>query len=232
MLANRMMMAANVGGPDIGTPTSLGTGSNSGASVTTTTITTGANIVAGDCAVVGWYTADGVTAARSVSSVSDGTNTYTRLNNFSNGTNEYHMEIWYCANCSAVSSGGTITITHTSSGGGGSMRSAGAFTVSGIISSPADTAPTGEYLASSTTPSVASGALAKANEIVVGMNASSSAGSYTEDAEFTNVNTITQSGQILHLSYNIVAATTSVTFNPTWSSAGTQVTIVGSLKGY
>lgn len=44
--------------------------------------------------------------------------------------------------------------------------------------------------------------------------------------------TNSQSGQTLHLSYNIVVATTSVTFNPTWSSTGTQVTPVGSLKGY
>lgn len=200
----------------IGVPVGLGSGSS--ASGTTVAIT-GYNVTAGRLVVVAigcWKN-----PVNAVSTLSDGVNTYTLAGTAKAQTSVGDTEIWYCANALAVT-GGTLTATFTGSHTGAGIAATSA---SGIIASPLD--KSNNSVASTETPTVATGTLAQANEIIFaasGRTADPAVLTYTEDAAFTNLySKVGSTNYCFSFAYKIVAATTTITHAPTWTGgAGTQ----------
>ena len=219
----------------IGTPTSLGSFRSSNNPTSSNTFTTSTNLPGGACAFV-WFAGGGNSSqAFHVSSVSDGTNTYSQAYGIQNtsGAN-IDVELWIAPNCLAVSSGATITVSLSASpGGSGSGCNIGAFYVTGLASIPTD--KTANSLSNTATPSVTTGTLSQANEIVFGSSFNEDATpSYTESSGFTNLfASIASAGQAAALSYQIVSSTSSVTYAPTWSATGivSVTTIIVSFEG-
>lgn len=202
------------------TVTSLGSFGNSGAS-TTVALTAGANIVAGDLVVV---IVSIYGAGRTVSSITDGTNTYTKAtgSNISN----FDVEIWYKENATAVTSP-TITATLSSSS---SFRAIGACRVTGAkVASSLDIAGTPAG-GTSTSASFATGTLSQAAEIIFGAIGVDAAASYTGASGFTNLFAQSGSGEWTMLDYQIVASTTTVTFAPAWGGSHQYTGMVASFK--
>lgn len=211
----------------IGTPVTLGSAVTTG-NPSTLTLTTAANIVTGDLVVVA--TGCRSNAQRSVASVSDGTNTYTQAGTINDGANVF--DIWYKENATAVLAGGTITATlNAAITGGGNGGVVQAYRVTGIAaSSSLDKVAT--QAATTSTPSVASGTLTQASELAVGAASQWAATpTYTESSGFTAVNSATSASLLsTDMSYQIVAATTTVTFAPSWSGSGQCLTLIATFK--
>lgn len=202
----------------IGTPVSIGGAASTNANVSSIAITTTANIQAGDLIVV-VVSYGSATGPRTVSSVSDGTNSYSNAVALTNTANQFaQSEIWYKANASAVSSGATLTITLSAATSGSAGYNAQAFRISGASAgSPLDKALSSTT--NSTTPSIASGTLASATEILIGMSFSYyTANTYSESSGFTNAYNTSQLDISMGIGYKIVAATTGVTYQPTWAA--------------
>lgn len=217
----------------IGTPVSQGThayasGALSGSS--TMTVTTLANIAAGSLIVVATGNFD--SSLRSISSVSDSAgNSYVNATTSANGNNK--SEIWYKANCAALSSGGTITITFSSSFSAGGGGTACAASVTGVTTvGPLDQVAQNNS-ASATSITTTTGTLSRANEICFAASYDNdSAGvTYTEASGFSSINSDIASGARLALSYETVAATTAISYTPTFSSAGAIVQPVATFIG-
>ena len=212
--------------PVIGVPQSLGTG-GAAPSCPSGTLTTTANILSGDLVIVSVGEANN---SAIVSTISDGTNSYTRAVTTLHGV--ARGEIWYKANAAAVASGATITVTMSATATSCNIQAA---RVSGIIpSSPLDAAPAGNNTAT-TTPTVASGTLAQANEILFGALWDALGTTATESSGFTTItlqNATGVEGTTMLLSYKIVAATTTVTYAPTIGTGTLQVTNLVSFKGF
>lgn len=217
----------------IGTPTSIGvnsfTGTVSGSSIT---FTTSAAIVAGNLAII--IIALGSNSTPTVSSVSDGTNSYTKAVGLNNGGNTVDCEIWYKENAAAVNSGATVTATLSAGMSGGSEG----WVIQGYQASGVATASsldkTATSATNSTTPSVSSGTLTQADEILFGASYNNnSSRTYTEASGFTNLLTpLGAIGKSLGIGYKIVSSTASVSYAPTWDvSAGiSMATILASFK--
>lgn len=217
----------------IGTPQSLGTSNASVGIVSTTTLVTTANILSGDLAVVcvNMNTNNSVTAA----SVSDGTNTYTKAI----GSGIYGVvtetTLWYKANASAVGSGATITVTLSAPTTGATNGFAvGAGRVTGVIAVPIDKTAAGTAGAG-TSATTTTAALSQANEIGWGCGGMIAAsGTYGSATGFTNLNHTENltSNTFAALDYKVVAATTALTFTPTWTVAGSRAAAtIGTFKG-
>lgn len=196
----------------IGTPTTLGS-NNTGTSAASLTITTTGAIVAGNLVVVAIYV---IGTNPTVTSVSDGTNSYTRANNSLSGTGT--GELWYKENASAVGSSASLTVNF---GGTITTSTIAAAQVSGIASSSSyDSAAAAAATGTSTTPSATTGTLAQAEEIVFGVVTVGSTSTLTESAGFTNLYSLSNGAAVkLGLGYDIVAATTAVTYHPTLGSS-------------
>lgn len=210
----------------IGTPQSLGTGSAS--SGTTCTVTTGANIVAGDLAVVAVFIAAG--SAITVSSISDGTNSYTKAINETAASGDLNTELWYKNGAAAVSSGATITITIS----GSAAVVAIAAHVSGVLtaSSLDQTAVTN---AAGTSNTATTGVTTQTPEIVFGAAGSNTNNMYngaTDGASsYTNLGGKTlASTSFVALDYIIIASLTSVAYTPSWNASQTTCTVVATFK--
>ncbi len=221
--------------PSLSAPTLVGSTTLATAPTASFTITTSAAVAAGSLLVI--YVAWGSTATPSVSTISDGTNSYATAASLkvTSGTN-VQSEIWYVANAAAVASGATITITMTGAGSGGSEGTiAYCYQVANAaLASPFDIAASS--VTNTTTPSVATGTLAQVSEIVFGAsyNNNGSGVTYTEASGFTNLTSRTGSvGQCFGLGYKITAATTTVTYAPTWSgvAAVNMTTQAAAFKG-
>lgn len=228
-----MSMGATSGVVPIGTPQSLGTSNASVGAVSTTTLVTTANIVAGDLVVVcvNMNTNNSVTAA----SVSDGTNTYTKAigSGLYGGVSE--ATLWIKANAAAVSSGATITITLSAATTGtlnGFAVCAGR--VTGLVTIPTDKTSAGTAGAG-TSATTTTAVLSQANEIGWGGGGMIAAsGTYSSASGFTNLNHTENltSNTFAALDYKIVAATTAITYTPTWTVAGARAAaVIGTFMG-
>lgn len=217
----------------IGTPASLGTPTNTaGASFigTTFTFTTNVNIVAGDLVVANVQIANAVLS--NVVSISDGTNSYSLAKAINNGGTDDN-ELWYVANATAVGSGATITVTISSVGDASNGITIEAYRVSGIALVPLD--QTASQSATTATPSVATGTLAQAKEIVFGASwRGNGTPTYAEATGFSNLVNALSVGNgngKTSLAYQTVAATSAITYAPTWNSSGRCQTLIASFKG-
>lgn len=197
----------------LGTPTSIGSAASSPAG-STITFTTSADIVSGNLAVivVGWNANNIIT----VSSVSDGTNSYTRAIQIIHGTANTGLEIWYKENAAAVSSGATVTATMSGTAGGANAAISGA-QVSGVaLSSPLDKTGSAQGTGNQ---SCSTGTLSQADEAIFGASITiGSPASYTAASGFTNLSQPNTNGTWVVCDYQIVAATTTVSFAPNFAS--------------
>lgn len=206
----------------IGTPVSLGFEAPSG-TVTTISLVAAANILAKDLVVVGFQYDDAV--ASTGSSVSDGTNTYTKILRAIKATNVGVTELWFCANCIAVTSP-TITVTMSAGTVTPAMQ---AGRVSGVAVVPLDQSASAQ--GTGTTPSVTSGTLSQAKEIAFGYCMGRNTFTETPPAGWTELNIgDSQNPQTSFLDYIIVNATTALTFNPTISASAGWSTIIATFK--
>lgn len=209
---------------NISAPVSIGTnGAN--------TLTTTANINAGDSVFVQIMFFNGA-GVKSVSSVSDGTNSYIKLvgANDGSGGSAWGQEVWWKANATAVGSGATITVSWT--GGNPTNTTVNAATVTGLIAAPLDQNPAGVFNASTNTPTVPTGALAQSVELVLGFNGSFRASNSETNSGFTNVNhTGGANTGTQYMDYVITSTSSSVTDQPVWTgTAGEVFTMVASFK--
>jgi hypothetical protein len=199
----------------IGTPVQLGSGTSIASGSSFSTI---ANCPAGNLILVPVW----IRSAIAVSSVTDSAgNSYSLAIRNLNGT--VAAELWYAANCINLPSAGTITVN-------GPTYDAAAIGVSGIATASPLDATNSFSGASSTTFSLATGALAQANEIAVGafaLAAGANSG-FVEAAGFTSV-TI-PSSNISKSAYQIVSSAGSVTYAPSWSAARATSAIVATFK--
>jgi hypothetical protein len=203
----------------IGTPTSLG--SQHGTS-STLVITTTAAIVAGVLVVVAISTS-ATGGAKSVSSVSDGTNTYAKAVAFTTSANDTG-ELWYIANAAAVGSGASLTVTFS---GTPTSSAAIAAQVSGIrASSPFDSSAHLDQTSSGSqqNPSLSSGTPSSAQEIIFGWAGSYLAGSglsYSTGGVFTTIgSSASQSSDRANvgLSYRIISTKTAQIYSPNFGT--------------
>lgn len=203
----------------------VGIGSSSvSTGVSSQSITTTAAINTGDLVVVaiGVVQPSGI----SVSSVSDGTNTYTKAVGAFNATTFLDTEIWYKANAAAVGSGATITAT-LSTGTSGSPGVMAAARAGGTSTVPLDKTNHTEYTTGSTLASGTTGTLTQAKEVVFGVaylyNVSSQT-TLTESSGFTNLLAYTQGVSpfvAFNFAYQVVNATSALNYSPTPSQAVT-----------
>jgi hypothetical protein len=202
----------------IGTPVKIGTTNTSISAVSSNTITTTAAIPAGSLAVVGICINIGVTA----SSVSDGTNTYTKAETTGLVSSSNESSIWYCLNVAAVANGATITVNYSGSGTGQvSLFAAyvsGIVTTSGLDQIAQNTATTSSSV-TATTPS-----LSQSQEICfgAGQDVATSTYTYSGASGFTNLYTGGPGSATINntaFDYSTTNATTAISYAPTWSSA-------------
>ena len=215
--------------PVIGTPVNIGT-TNASSTGVSYTITTTANILAGDALVFSGlsYRSGG---AFNILSISDGTNSYTFSSNrqvFGNQT----VENWYVCGATAISSGATITVTFA---GVNTAWNSSVSRISGIkASSCLDVAPAGST-GTSTSGTVSTGTLAQSNEIIFGNAGVNNCPTYTEASGFTTSNSgsvCNAFGLTMSQAYKTVSATTTTAFAPSWSSSQLYGLLVISLKGF
>lgn len=215
--------------PSIGTPTSFGSASSSPAG-TTMTLTTSANIVAGNLSVIIF----GLNANNNftTNTVSDGTNSYTQAAVALNSTNT-RVEIWYKENASAVGSGATVTATFSGSTGGanGGM---GGIQVTGIISASSLDKTATNTASSSPNCTATTATLSQTNEVLFGGGtAIGGPTGYVGATGFTNLILPNVSGVFLAGDYQKVAATTAVAFAQVWNASSVRnACAVASFKGF
>lgn len=189
----------------IGTPTSLG--SNTTATAGSIALVGSSVIHAGDLVVVGIGIYNDTTT---VSSVSDGTNTYVLGNAISNSGNN-RTEIWYKENASAVASP-TITATFA---GSATTPAICAATVSGIAASGSkDQSATGQGLSAAYNAGP-TGLLSQVSEIALGFSISRGASSQAVGTGFTALVPLftgNSSNGTYRLDYQTVSATTALTY--------------------
>jgi len=225
------LMLGQTIGPAIGVPASIATTAIWSTAQTVRTLTTTSNIVSGDLVIVAvsYYTGTGA----SVSTVSDGTNSYS-LGVSARGASgtPAAVELWYKSNASAVGSGATITLTFTSGTAGGNLAAA---RVTGInTSSPLD--KTATDVTTTSTPTVTTAALTQTNEIAFGIQGGYNQTTYTVASGFTNIMSSNNTGQVvLGLDYKVVASTSAITYQPTSSGGGGPASMgaaVATFKGF
>lgn len=195
-------------------PTSLGHTTTNSAGRSSATLTTTAAIRAGNLVVIGVH----ISSANNVgvSSISDGTNTYTLAGSeFGFGGNT-KLSIYYKANAVAVGSGATITVTYTGASGGDTFQ--------------IETAQLNGYSildqTSQGTGALSSGTLASANEVLFGyaVNIVTGGGSgfgYKGGGEFITLSLSAANNQFGNdeasaLDYDLASRATSISYNPFW----------------
>lgn len=210
----------------IGNPVQLGAVS-AAAGAATLVLTTTTDGPVGSLIVLGTRTGS---AASVLSSVADSAgNTWTVLDAGSSVTNIPGCA--YAKNSSVdLPSGGTITATFSGTAG---TKSVEAFYITGCDNTaPADAHNQTSSGTATSATSVATGTLAQADEIVLGLaGLGNTSGGFTGDAAFTNIgNTDTTNGG-LFAAYKIVASTASQAWVPTWTTSRNYGSNVVSFKG-
>ncbi len=202
------------------TLTSLGTAGVSTTNNTTVTMTTGADIALGNTVVVGIVSGDGVT----VSSVSDGTNTYTKLTSSNDSNSTTNIEIWHKLSASAVSSGATITVTFSGNNTAKSVAGVIANRTLAVVGSAANAA-TG----TSATPSVASGASVPLAALVMGVSGNKGTQTYTTvGGIWTTEQNVAVGAPIRIVERGITTGAGTVTFNPVLNGSKEWNAIIGA----
>lgn len=208
----------------IGVPVQLGNAASS--SSATATITTIADSPAGALIFV-WFGSDAITNTTSVTDSAG--NTYVGL---TKAVSTSGVQGFYCENAAALATGGTI-VGHIT----GSFQTiyisanstTGILTASSLDINGAGTTGTG------TSPSIATGTLAQASELVMAgcSRLSPGAETWTEASGFTTDDTMTGTGTTtkLHTAHQIVAATTTVTYAPAGSLSKAYRANVYTFKG-
>lgn len=198
------------------------------ASATTAVITTSAAVAAGDMEICIVGLINGDFSPTVISSASDGTNSMSAVTGTLETSSSTYINMVAKYNASAVSSGATITITFLNSQGN---RMVGCYTVSGLTTTPADQSNIAQN-AGSTTPSVATGTLAQAAEVVFGAVNVDGSSTYTEASGFSTLDAMAAGGiGTVHTAYEIVAATTAVTYAPTLGTSREWSANIASFKG-
>lgn len=214
----------------IGTPTSLGSTTSASGNSVTCTITTTANLTAGNLLAVAVQIPSNT--LQTVSGVVAGTNVLSVAVAQNDGAN-YNNEIWYIGNAAFLASGSSIVVTFSAITTGGNGYGCEAMQTSGIIkASPLDKTATQNTTTAS--PTVTTAALSQANEIAFGSSFQGGGpNTYTEASGFTNLfNVNPGSLNRAGLGYKITTATTAVTYAPTFSGSRTTETVIATFKGF
>lgn len=221
--------------PSIAVPVSIGSRTTTAVIQSNVGLTTTAGIPGGALALVAVFAPSGST--NSITGVSDGTNTYTRAvqSVWDVGTDSW-AELWYKENAVGISSGAVIVATYAAATNAQPSVISGAY-VTGILSSTSlDTTNNGTTVSGTAYASGSTGTLAKANEIAIGfMGEYNASTTVTDGSGFININTTTQgSGAFFNtkLSYQIVAATTALNYQPSTSVATFGKTLIATFKGF
>lgn len=209
-----MLLASSAGGLPI--PQSLG--ASSPAAGSSGTLGGSVDIKAGDLVVIAVGNRAG---GPTVSSVSDGTNTYVKATSLA--TADTDAEIWYKENASAVLS---PTITVTLSGATGQAWYISGCRVAGIQRSASK-----DKTATSASFSVSTGALTQAVEIVFGLATNFASGGFAPSSGFTQLSDQQAvSNCSMSFEYQIVKTASSVTYNPSGTSSEPTAQVV-TFKG-
>lgn len=208
----------------IGKPTLYASLSTTSAGESAQAVVTNAALAAGNLAVVGVYTNNSNGAT--VSSITDGTNSYTKAVSTQNG-GFTDTEIWYVLNPSGVSSGATMTVALSTASGNISI-SIYAAQVTGMANANLALDKTGTGQASSTSVVTATtSSLSFPNELAVGVGgAFGTATSYSGASGFTNLVNSTFSGGQIGVSafdYLIVNTSAALTYAPTFNTTATRL---------
>lgn len=220
----------SVAGGSIGTPVQLGVNSSLAGAPLSLSVTTLALSPAGNAIVV--FVISGGTSSTDAFTITDGAgNTYvagTPIATPGGGPTSY-IQPFYCLNAQALSASSAITANFTDPG---VQHWISAVSVSGIAASGAlDTQAAGTSSASGTTPSIATGTLAQAAEIVFGFVGIGGDDAFTEAPGFSpNLVNVSATNGTLRSAYQIVAATTSVTYAPVLGVARLYMANVISFK--
>lgn len=210
----------------IGTPVNQGGYASFNTGSTTQTITTLADIAAGQLMIQGSYTN---TFNNFISSISDPAgSTWAATSNSNHSGVAPVREIWWARAAGALTKGSTITITMATSTNrqGGRMIS-----VPNMAVSPVDAVPTSNNSTATGATSIASGTLAQTNELLIGwVGAGADPGTFTPGGSWTLVSSNT-SGSFVYLAYQIVSSTSSVAWAPTWVNSILNASIMASFKG-
>lgn len=202
----------------ISNPTAIGSNTFSGTvSGTTVTFTTSAPINGGWLVVV--VIAVGSSSVPTVSSVSDGVNSYTRAAN-QKGASGSNLEIWYVTNAAPVASGATVTATMSGAMSGASEGWVIAgWQMSGAMQAPAPVDKTATSTTNATSPSVTTSLLSQPEQICFGATYNNNgARTYTEASGFSNLFSNSGIGRSVGIGYRKVFITNAVTYAPTWDA--------------
>lgn len=221
-------------------PVNVGTATSS--AVSSLPLTTTADIPAGSLIVV--FVSISKSSTISVSSMSDTAgNSYSlaRTSTWDLGT-FITNEIWYKANATAMSSGGTITATLSATSGNDQSIQA-AYVLNAAPSSPLDkvnSASSGGSCALPLPASGSTGTLTQANEIAFGFhggysNAATTPTTTPSSGFSLGNNYIVNTRNANHYDYQIVSATTALNNNPTIGGSGVTTycaaNIIATFKG-
>ena len=205
----------------------IGSGTSTGV-VSSNSFTSSAAIAIGDLVVIAVQLNSNATLP-TVASISDGTaNSYSLLQRGTAASND-NIELWYCVATASVSSSTPITATWSgSNSGAGAAHAIHGMKYTGVSASPADVHVTQN--ATTATPSLASGILAQANEIVIAFDSNQYNATPTAAPGFTALSTSLQSGNANMLSVRAVQTTASITDAPTFGGSTPTQQIVVSFK--
>lgn len=157
-----------------------------------------------------------------LSCVDSAGDTLTQAVNEGGSPGYYNVSLWYVVAAHDLPIGGTFTCTTTF--GNYIIFAVDVTGLGGAL----DTTNTGT---GNTSLSIATGTLAAPSEIVFGAQyPSNSVGSYTTGAGFTSFDPTQAAAGDGELAYEIVSATTSVTYAPSWSSSINATGAVASFK--
>lgn len=209
----------------IGTPTYLGGASDATNTVTTITITTGASAPAGNLIVVAVLGQVGIATSPTVTDSALNTYTLTAAKTWS-GSNKLYIA--YCENPVLLSSGGTIVVAWT----GVARVAAAAASVSGLATASAIDISGAGTTGTGTSDSIATGTLAQASEIIFGITGLANTSAGYAPTGVTNILTAPTQGNnsTMLWAYEIVSATTGVTYAPAWTTSRTFGSNVYSFK--
>ncbi len=210
----------------IGTPTTLGAANTAGVH-NAQSFTTGAAIIAGNAVVIGVAIDNNTSTPPTVSNISDGANTYTHALSVKDSSGLREVEYWLTFNALArpISTSITANLSGNNSGAG-SLSMTGGLQCSGIATSAA-TDFTGTNNANTTSPSVTTGVLNNANELILAFQFQDQV--TVISSGFTSLVTSSGSGNFFEMDYLVVTSNGSVTVNPTLAAGSAQALLVLSL---
>jgi hypothetical protein len=208
----------------IGTPVTIGTDCNPNpcninSTSASASFITSANIVAGDTVIVA--TSAVGPPLRSVTSVTDGTNTYSMV--VGQQSVDTDVEMWACQNCLAVASGATLTVNYS----GTASIDVMAARIPGLVAASVDKTAGAAGISATTAT------LSQTNEIAIGTFQSFSPA--TEGTGFTSIppailhNTFNPNYQTF--GYQIVNSTAAVTYTAAPNS-GRPIAVIATFKGH